>query len=89
MAMPLVYLKVEKKDYDRMNVFSVVRDSIRFTDGYLILTMDFLPVESFIKQHKLSYVVIELIENSQKCEIRATLIKVEGNISQTILILMI
>ena len=85
----LHFIRVKKKSSNKTALFSIVTDSIRFKEGSLFLTMLYVPVEDFVKQHKLYSVTIEIIEGSEKYEIEALILRVKGDENKTILLLRI
>ena len=82
--------RVGKKTSEFNSVFGVTRDTIRFVDGRLNLTLNFVELEKFVNNHNLtSPVIFEVSDGSTTYSQRASVVRIKGDTEHVTLTLRI
>lgn len=83
-------LRVSRKTSDNNSVFGVTRDTIKFVDGRLNLTLNFVELEKFVNNHNLtSPVVFEVSDGSTTYSQRGSIVRIKGDTEHVTLMLRI
>lgn len=83
-------LRVDRETSDNNSVFGITRDTIRFVDGRLNLTLNFVELEKFVNNHNLtSPVIFEIYDDSTTYSQRGSVVRFKGDTEHVTLTLRI